>query len=75
MAHDSSPRSDPPTGCRYVTWVGAYLLGALTVADSAWFVPHARTCQQCRDEIVSLAGLPSLLFRASFAGGWPGSDG
>ena len=49
--------------CRYLTWVGAYLLAALDPPDRREFVVHIRTCMRCRDEIVTLAELPSILAR------------
>jgi anti-sigma factor RsiW len=52
MEHDSMRDSDPNPDCRYVTWVGAYLLGALDPADRSEFAVHVRTCPRCRDEIV-----------------------
>jgi len=54
----------PDAKCGYVTWVGSYLLAALDPADRSEFVVHIRTCGRCRDEIVTLAELPSILARA-----------
>jgi hypothetical protein len=54
----------PDSRCGYVTWVGAYLLGALDPADRSEFTVHIRNCCRCRDEIVTLAELPSILARA-----------
>jgi hypothetical protein len=55
--------NDPAARCRYLTWVGAYLLAALDPPDRREFVVHIRTCFHCRDEIVTLAELPSILAR------------
>jgi anti-sigma factor RsiW len=63
MEHDSMRDSDPNPDCRYVTWVGAYLLGALDPADRSEYAVHVRTCPRCRDEIVMLAEVPSILAR------------
>ncbi|GAA4244895.1 zf-HC2 domain-containing protein [Dactylosporangium darangshiense] len=63
MERDSWRNSDPAGGCRYVTWIGAYLLAALDPADRTEFLAHTRTCSRCRDEIVVLAEIPSILAR------------
>jgi anti-sigma factor RsiW len=60
MERDSSP----DTRCGYLTWVGAYLLGALDPVDRSEFTVHIRTCGRCREEIVTLAELPGILARA-----------
>jgi hypothetical protein len=61
--------ASPDSRCGYVTWVGAYLLAALDQGDRRQFTVHIRTCGQCREEIVTLAELPSILARTYRAGG------
>lgn len=61
--------ASPAARCGYVTWVGAYLLAALDHADRRQFTVHIRTCGHCREEIVTLAELPSILARAYRADG------
>ena len=63
MEHDSTRGSEPDTDCRYLKWVGVYLLAALDPADRAEFTIHIRTCPRCRDEIVTLAEVPGILAR------------
>jgi hypothetical protein len=41
--------------------LGAYLLGGLEAEDRFRLDAHLRTCEQCRDELVTYAGLPALL--------------
>jgi anti-sigma factor RsiW len=43
--------------------LGAYLTGAICPRDRARLVRHLRSCEQCRDELASLAALPGLLRR------------
>lgn len=43
--------------------LGVYVLGALDPAERDGFEEHLSTCANCRDEVASLAVLPSLLHR------------
>jgi hypothetical protein len=43
--------------------LGVYVLGAIDPAERALVDAHLATCQECRDELVDLAGLPALLSR------------
>lgn len=43
------------------TSLGAYALGALEPPDRAQVETHLRFCQDCRDQLASIAGLPGLL--------------
>ena len=45
--------------------LGVYVLGAIDPAERALVDAHLATCQECRDELVDLAGLPALLSRVS----------
>lgn len=44
--------------------LGSYLVGSISPADRARLVRHIASCDQCRDELAGLAGLPGLLRRA-----------
>jgi len=44
--------------------LGVYVLGAIDPAERALVDAHLLTCQDCRDELAGLAGLPALLARA-----------
>jgi anti-sigma-K factor RskA len=41
--------------------LGAYVLGALSLADRAQLEEHLPSCPRCRDEVVDLAPIPGLL--------------
>ncbi len=41
--------------------LGAYVLGGLDAADRARVDEHLRTCDECRQELASFAGIPGLL--------------
>ena len=43
--------------------LGVYVLGAIDPAERALVDAHLVTCQDCRDELAGLAGLPALLAR------------
>lgn len=45
--------------------LGVYVLGAIDPAERAQVDAHLATCQECRDELAGLAGLPALLSRVS----------
>jgi hypothetical protein len=45
--------------------LGVYVLGAIDPAERALVDAHLSTCQECRDELAGLAGLPALLARIS----------
>jgi hypothetical protein len=45
--------------------LGVYVLGAIDPAERALVDAHVATCQDCRDELAGLAGLPALLARVS----------
>jgi hypothetical protein len=43
--------------------LGVYVLGAIDPAERGLVDAHLATCQECRDELAGLAGLPALLAR------------
>lgn len=45
--------------------LGVYVLGAIDPAERALVDAHLASCQECRDELAGLAGLPALLARVS----------
>src|SRR4051812_43533946 len=45
--------------------LGVYVLGAIEPAERAMVDAHLSTCQRCRDELASLAGLPAMLGRVT----------
>jgi hypothetical protein len=45
--------------------LGVYVLGAIDPAERALVDAHLQTCQECRDELADLAGLPALLARVN----------
>lgn len=45
--------------------LGVYVLGAIDPAERAQVDAHLTSCQECRDELAGLAGLPALLARVS----------
>jgi hypothetical protein len=45
--------------------LGVYVLGAIDPAERALVDAHVAACQDCRDELAGLAGLPALLARVS----------
>ncbi|MGB7859772.1 MAG: zf-HC2 domain-containing protein [Acidimicrobiia bacterium] len=46
---------------QYREWPAAYVLGALDSDERASFANHLAGCEECREEVVSLAPLPGLL--------------
>ena len=49
-------------GCRDIRQaLGVYVLGAIEPAERAQVDEHLATCQECREELASLAGLPAML--------------
>jgi hypothetical protein len=49
-------------GCREIKQaLGVYVLGAIDPAERAQVDEHLATCQECREELASLAGLPAML--------------
>jgi hypothetical protein len=45
--------------------LGVYVLGAIDPAERTLVDSHLVTCQECRDELAGLAGLPALLARVN----------
>jgi hypothetical protein len=45
--------------------LGVYVLGAIDPAERSLVDAHLLTCQDCRDELAGLAGLPALLARVN----------
>jgi hypothetical protein len=45
--------------------LGVYVLGAIDPAERTQVDTHLSACQECRDELAGLAGLPALLARVS----------
>ena len=45
--------------------LGVYVLGAIDPAERSQVDRHVTGCQECRDELAGLAGLPALLSRVS----------
>ena len=45
--------------------LGVYVLGAIDPAERGLVDAHLVTCQDCRDELAGLAGLPALLARVN----------
>jgi len=45
------------------TSLGVYVLGSIDPAERGLVDAHLETCQECRDELAGLAGLPALLAR------------
>jgi putative zinc finger protein len=43
--------------------LGVYVLGAIDPVERGLVDAHLETCQECRDELAGLAGLPALLAR------------
>ena len=43
--------------------LGVYVLGAIDPVERGMVDAHLETCQECRDELAGLAGLPALLAR------------
>ena len=49
-------------GCREIKQaLGVYVLGAIDPAERALVDEHLSSCQECREELASLAGLPAML--------------
>lgn len=56
------------TSCLHVRHtLGVYVLGAIDPAERAAVDAHLAGCQDCREELASLAGLPALLGRVPMA--------
>lgn len=51
--------------CQYRVQLGAYVLGAVSVAERESIDRHLGECEACRAELVGLAPLPGLLSRVS----------
>ncbi|TMM16422.1 MAG: zf-HC2 domain-containing protein [Actinobacteria bacterium] len=45
--------------------IGPYLLGAVSAGQRLQLEEHLESCPMCREEVVRLAGLPGLLWRAA----------
>jgi Putative zinc-finger len=45
--------------------LGVYVLGVIDPAERALVDAHLLTCEECRDELAGLAGLPALLARVN----------
>lgn len=48
---------------QYREWSAAYVLGSLDADERAEFQTHLTSCEECRQDVVSLAPLPGLLSR------------
>ena len=49
-------------GCREIKQaLGVYVLGAIDPAERSLVDEHLSSCQECREELASLAGLPAML--------------
>jgi hypothetical protein len=48
----------------FLTWDGAYVLGALSPQDRAAYEAHLRVCGDCARAVRELAGMPGLLGQA-----------
>ena len=55
-------------GCREIKQaLGVYVLGAIDPAERAQVDEHLSSCQECREELASLAGLPAMLRKVPIA--------
>lgn len=55
-------------GCREIRQaLGVYVLGAIDPAERAQVDEHLSSCQECREELASLAGLPAMLRKVPIA--------
>jgi anti-sigma factor RsiW len=50
--------------CSRTLDVAPYLLGAISAGERRSLEQHLESCSTCRDEVIQLAGLPGLLWRA-----------
>jgi carotenoid cleavage dioxygenase-like enzyme len=48
-------------GDDYATWDAAYVLGSLSEVDRREFEAHLGECPSCRDAVIQLSGMPTLL--------------
>ncbi|MFZ1161311.1 AAA family ATPase, partial [Mycobacterium sp.] len=48
-------------GHKYAQWDAAYVLGSLSEMDRREFEAHLSKCQECRDAVDELSGMPALL--------------
>jgi carotenoid cleavage dioxygenase-like enzyme len=55
----------PKVGHEYEIWDAAYVLGALSDADSREFEAHMAGCESCREAVAELAGVVPLLALAA----------
>ncbi len=53
-----------PDHTAFAQWDGAYVMGALSVADRRAYEDHLAQCEVCRAAVAELAPLPGLLARA-----------
>src|SRR5215470_10857723 len=57
-----------PSSCREIRQaLGVYVLGAIDPAERAQVDEHLSSCQECREELASLAGLPAMLRKVPIA--------
>jgi Putative zinc-finger len=55
-------------GCREIRQaLGVYVLGAIDPAERAQVDEHLSSCQECREELASMAGLPAMLRKVPIA--------
>jgi hypothetical protein len=59
----ANPGQDPQPCKRWRFESGVYVLGALSPAERRAFEAHLTRCHPCRDDLISVAGLPGLLAR------------
>ena len=52
-----------PPLCPHRIEIASYVLGALPPDERRELDTHLRTCEECRTELIGLAGLPGLLAR------------
>jgi anti-sigma factor RsiW len=62
LRRPGAPRGGDLSGHEeYAMWDAAYVLGSLSAADRREFELHMATCQECRQAVAELSGVPALL--------------